>query len=114
MVIMCMPVEHTGETPVQGSDTIKTAKSMWTKRFLCVLQAVAPLIQWMCEMSLHNAENLQVSGHTIPKEIFQRLKLGMHGNDLNLVEQRTESLLQAGSSGSPSGKQVGNLAAARI
>ena len=46
----------------------------------------------------------------MPK-IFQRIKLGMHGNHLKLVEQRTESLLQAGSSGSPSGEQVGNLAA---
>jgi len=61
-----------------------------------------------------NVENLQVSGQviqdSIPDEIFQRIKLGMHGNYLKLVEQRTESLLQAGSSGSPSGKQVGNLA----
>ncbi len=66
-------------------------------------------------MSLHNAENHQLSEqviqNTIPKEIFQRIKMGMHGNDLNLAEQRTESLLQAGSSGSPSGEQVGNLAA---
>jgi len=112
---MCKPVEQAGETPVHGRDTIKTAESMWTKRFLCVLQAVAPLIQWMCEMSLHNAENLQVSGqviqNTIPNEIFQRIKLGMHGNNFKLVEQRTESLLQAGSSGSPGGEQVGNLAA---
>jgi len=68
-----------------------------------------------CYKREDNAENLQVSGqviqNTIPKEIFQRIKLGMHGNNFKLVEQRTESLLQAGSSGSPGGKQVGNLAA---
>jgi len=127
---------------------------MWTNRFLCVLQAGVPLIQWMCELSMlivdgvdmtvktmlkltvtllnrwtqlqksetadcykgeDNAENLQASGQvvqdSIPDEIFQRIKLGMHGNDLKLVEQRTESLLQAGSNGSPGGEQVGNLAA---
>ena len=90
-------------------------------------QAVVPVMQWMQNMPLlksetveycngdNNAENLQVSGqviqNTIPNEIFQRIKLGMHGNNFKLVEQRTESLLQAGSSGSPGGEQVGNLAA---
>jgi len=43
----------------------------------------------------NDPESLQVSGQviqdSIPDEIFQRVKLGIHGNDLELVEQRTKS-----------------------
>jgi len=63
----------------------------------------------------NNPENLQVSGQVaqdrIPGEIFQGIKSGMHGSDFMLVEQGTKSLLQAGSGGSPGGKQAGSLAA---
>ncbi len=63
----------------------------------------------------NDPENLQVSGQVaqdrIPGEDFQGIKSGMHGNDFKLVEQGIKSLLQAGSSGSPGGKQVGSLAA---
>ncbi len=63
----------------------------------------------------NDPENLQVSGQVakdrIPGEIFQGIKSGMHGNNFKLVEQGTKSLIQAGSGGSPGGKQVGSLAA---
>ena len=63
----------------------------------------------------NDPENLQVSGQVahdrIPGEIFQGIKSGMHGSDFKLVEQGTKSLLQAGSGGSPGGKQVRSLAA---
>jgi len=113
-------------SPVLG----EMADNVWNLGFLPAAhrpQAVVPVMQWMQNMPLlksetveycngdNNPENLHVSGQviqdSIPDKIFQRIKLGMHGNDLKLVEQGTESLLQTGSSGSPGGEQVGNLAA---
>ncbi len=59
-MVMMKLMGQAGETPAEGKYIIgmadvlvKAAENMWTKRFLCVLQAVVPLIQWMCELSLH-------------------------------------------------------------
>ena len=51
-------------------------------------------------------ESEQVVRDTILDGIFQGIKSGIQGNDFELVEHGTKSLLQAGSGGSPGGKQV--------
>ncbi len=110
-------MEETGGTPAVGEDIIEmahglveTAECKWviskqgvqaTVISKNTIEAADPFIK--------TADTKRIEGKCTG--ILQRIKSSMHGNDFRLVEQATKSLLQAGSSGSPGGKQVGSLAA---
>jgi len=101
MVIMMKPMGQAGETPAVGKDIIGMADEFIFP---------ADTSQKALKAEIKN-EVIQELRKTETKPTNGGTKFGMHGNYLKLVEQRTESLLQTGSSGSPGGKQVGNLAA---
>ena len=94
------PMGQAGETPAVGKDIIGMADEFIFP---------ADTSQKALKAEIKN-EVIQELRKTETKPTNGRTKLGMRGNNFKLVEQRTESLLQAGSSGSPGGKQVGNLA----